>query len=149
QGWDSFIAGRQSPNRRSAMPSLKKSNGRPRDSPPKKIEARRPFLFADTFRLDSIRRLLHPATLSMSDSPSMSASDRRYTTGELVRRLLALAWQFRVDCVASLVLSLMLLLLGLLGLQLLGVVVDVIRHALDPAQRAPVYPWGWTPPAHW
>src|ERR1051326_3779394 len=85
----------------------------------------------------------------MSDSIAQSANERRYTTGELVRRLLALAWQFRVDCVASLALSLMLLLLGLLGLQLLGVVVDVIRHALDPAQRAPVYPWGWTPPAHW
>src|ERR1051326_3701385 len=85
----------------------------------------------------------------MSDSIAQSANERRYTTGELVRRLLALAWQFRVDCVASLAVSLMLLLLGLLGLQLLGVVVDVIRHALDPAQRAPVYPYGWTPPAHW
>ncbi|HLX72783.1 MAG TPA: ABC transporter ATP-binding protein, partial [Verrucomicrobiae bacterium] len=74
---------------------------------------------------------------------------RRYSTGELVRRLLALAWQFRVDCVASLALSVLLLLLALLGLQLLGVVVDVIRHALDSTQRAPVYPYGWTPPAAW
>jgi ATP-binding cassette subfamily B protein len=47
------------------------------------------------------------------------------------------------------VLSLFLLLLGLLGLQLLGVVVDVIRHALDPSQRAPAYPYGWVPPAAW
>ncbi|HXT13963.1 MAG TPA: ABC transporter ATP-binding protein [Candidatus Angelobacter sp.] len=74
---------------------------------------------------------------------------RRYSTGELVRRLLALAWQFRVDCLASLALSVMLLLLALLGLQLLGVIVDVIRHALDPSQHAPVYPYGWTPPAAW
>ena len=43
----------------------------------------------------------------------------------------------------------MLLLLGLLGLQLLGVVIDVIRHALDASQRAPVYPFGWRPPAAW
>ncbi len=43
----------------------------------------------------------------------------------------------------------MLLLLGLLGLQLLGVVIDVIRHALDPSQSAPVYPFGWSPPADW
>lgn len=84
----------------------------------------------------------------MSDStPNQPA--RRYSTGELVRRLLALAWQFRVDCIASLALSVLLLLLALLGLQLLGVVVDVIRHALDPSQRAPVYPYGWTPPAAW
>ena len=43
----------------------------------------------------------------------------------------------------------MLLLLGLAGLQLLGLVIDVIRHALDPTQRAPVYPFGWTPPPGW
>jgi ATP-binding cassette, subfamily B, bacterial len=85
----------------------------------------------------------------MSDARTLAPDERRYPTGELVRRLLALAWQFRADCVLSLALSLALLLLGLLGLQLLGVVIDVIRHALDPAQRAPAYPYGWTPPAEW
>jgi ATP-binding cassette subfamily B protein len=29
------------------------------------------------------------------------------------------------------------------------VVIDVIRHALDPTQQAPVYPFGWTPPTGW
>jgi ATP-binding cassette subfamily B protein len=85
----------------------------------------------------------------MSESPSSKHYERRYATGELVRRLLGLAWQFRGDCVRSLALSLTLLLLGLVGLQLLGVVIDVIRHALDPTQRTPVYPLGWTPPAGW
>ncbi len=75
--------------------------------------------------------------------------EHQYSTGELVRRLLGVAWQFRGDCVLSVVLSLCLLLLGLAGLQLLGVVIDVIRHALDPSQRAPVYPFGWAPPADW
>ncbi len=85
----------------------------------------------------------------MSDSPSSKHYERRYATGELVRRLLGLAWQFRRDCLQSLVLSVILLLLGLVGLQLLGVVIDVIRHALDPTQRAPIYPFGWRPPAGW
>jgi len=85
----------------------------------------------------------------MSDSPTSKHCERRYSSGELVRRLLGLAWQFRGDCLRSLAQSLMLLLLGLAGLQLLGLVVDVIRHALDPTQRAPVYPFGWTPPAAW
>jgi ATP-binding cassette, subfamily B, bacterial len=85
----------------------------------------------------------------MSDSPSSKPYERCYSSGELVRRLLALAWQFRGDCLRSLALSVMLLLLGLVGLQLLGVVIDVIRHALDPTQRAPVYPFGWRPPAGW
>ncbi|MCX6930259.1 MAG: ABC transporter ATP-binding protein, partial [Verrucomicrobia bacterium] len=85
----------------------------------------------------------------MSDSPTSKQHERRYSSGELVRRLLALAWQFRGDCLRSVGLSMMLLLLGLVGLQLLGLVIDVIRHALDPTQRAPVYPFGWHPPAGW
>jgi ATP-binding cassette, subfamily B, bacterial len=91
----------------------------------------------------------HLVTLIMSDLPHSKTYGREYSTGELVRRLLGLAWQFRSDCVVSVVQSLMLLLLGLAGLQLLGLVIDVIRHALDATQRAPVYPFGWTPPVGW
>ena len=82
----------------------------------------------------------------MSEIGPRSRATPNYSTGELVRRLLGLAWQFRRDCLISLMLSVALLLLGLLGLQLLGIVIDVIRHALDPSQRPPVYPLGWTPP---
>src|SRR5690349_15127163 len=85
----------------------------------------------------------------MSEVATNSSPEHRYSTGELVRRLLALAWQFRADCLLSVLLSLALLLLGLAGLQLLGIVIDVIRHALDAAQRAPVYPFGWNPPTRW
>jgi ATP-binding cassette, subfamily B, bacterial len=76
-------------------------------------------------------------------------SSREYPTGELVRRLLALSWQHRVHCLLSLALSVALLVLGLIGLQLLGVVIDVIRQALGATQQAPHYPFGWTPPAQW
>ena len=85
----------------------------------------------------------------MSESISDAQNERRYATGELVRRLLGVAWQFRGDCLLSLGLSVLILLLGLAGLQLLGVVIDVIRHALDPALGAPAYPLGWHPPASW
>jgi len=74
------------------------------------------------------------------------SADQRYSTGELVRRLMALAWRFRADCFWSLALSLAMLLLGIVGLKLLGVVIDVIRYALDPSLPAPVYPFGWQPP---
>jgi ATP-binding cassette subfamily B protein len=80
---------------------------------------------------------------------SIKPGEREYPASELVRRLLGLAWKFRGDCLMSLVLSLLLLLLGLSGLQLLGVVIDVIRHTLDPSQHAPVYPFGWLPPTEW
>src|SRR6266481_3752628 len=92
---------------------------------------------------------MHHEKLKMSDAHSSQPNDQRYPARELVRRLLELAWQFRGDCVASVFQSVALLLLGLLGLQLLGLVIDVIRHALDPAQRAPVYPYGWKPPSGW
>lgn len=76
--------------------------------------------------------------------------NERYPTGDIVRRLLALAWRFRADCLWSVALSFVLLLLGVVGLQLLGVVIDVIRHALDPAQAPlPRYPFGWHPAAGW
>ena len=78
-----------------------------------------------------------------------SAGDQRYPTGELVRRLFALAWQFRADCIWSTVLSFVLLLLGIFGLNLLGVVIDVIRHTLNPSLPAPGYPFGWHPPIGW
>ena len=85
----------------------------------------------------------------MSEVLPGNNAEHRYSTGELVRRLLALAWRFRGDCLWSVLLSLALLLLGLAGLQLLGIVIDVIRHALDPLQRAAVYPFGWRPPGAW
>ena len=43
----------------------------------------------------------------------------------------------------------LLLLLGIAGLKLLGVVIDVIRYALDPSLPPPVYPFDWNPPAGW
>src|SRR5678816_322659 len=85
----------------------------------------------------------------MAAPPQIQNPEQRYAAGQLVRRLFLLAWEFRWDCLLSLFLSVVLLLLGLLGLQLLGLIIDVIRHALDPAQRAPVYPFHWTPPSAW
>ena len=87
--------------------------------------------------------------LKTSESDHHIAADERYSTRELVRRLLSLAWQFRADCVWSVGLSLVLLLLGIMGLKLLGLVIDVIRHALDVSLPPPLYPFGWQPPAEW
>jgi ATP-binding cassette subfamily B protein len=85
----------------------------------------------------------------MSGTPNNPPADERYGTNELVRRLFALAWRFRRDCLWSLGLSVALLLLGLAGLQLLGEVIDVIRHALDPSLPPPAYIFGWQPPPAW
>ena len=71
----------------------------------------------------------------MSEARQQPQNEREYSSSELVRRLLALAWHFRADFLLSLLLSVVLLLLALAGLQFLGVAIDVIRHALDPTRR--------------
>ncbi len=68
----------------------------------------------------------------------------------IVRRLLALSWQYRRDCLLVLGHQVLLLSLGLAGLGLSGLAVDVVRHALDPAAPAPAWPLvappdAWTP----
>jgi ATP-binding cassette subfamily B protein len=87
--------------------------------------------------------------LKASGTSKIDTADQRYSTARLVRRLIALAWRFRGDCLWSAALSLALLLLGIIGLKLLGVAIDVIRGALDPSLPPPAYPFGWQPPAAW
>ena len=87
--------------------------------------------------------------LKTPGTSNILTDDERYPTGELVRRLFALAWRFRADCLWSLGLSVVLLLLGIAGLKWLGAVIDVIRYALDPSLPVPIYPFGWNPPAGW
>lgn len=65
----------------------------------------------------------------------------------LVRRLLALSWPYRYRCLFTFALQVWLLILGLAGLGLSGLSVDVLRRELDPAAPAPRWPFGWAPPA--
>jgi len=91
----------------------------------------------------------HFEGLKKTEASGINTTTEQYSTRKLIRRLLALAWQFRADCVWSVVLSLLLLLLGIMGLKLLGLVIDVIRRALDPSLPTPLYPLGWNPPPEW
>ncbi len=113
------------------------------------LAARNDRTTAFYFLFFNLSKLGHFTLLKTSANDTTQSTNERYPTGEIVRRLLALAWRFRADCLWSLVLSFLLLLLGILGLQLLGVVIDVIRHALDASQPLPRYPFGWHPDANW
>ena len=64
-------------------------------------------------------------------------------------RLLALTWRHRRACLMVFVLQTALLALGLGGLSLTGLCVDVLRHSLDPAAPLPRWPFGFTPPPSW
>ncbi len=67
----------------------------------------------------------------------------------LIRRLLGLAWRYRLDCLRVVGQQMLLVSLGLAGLGLVGLAIDVIRHAVDPQVAAPRWPWGREVPADW
>jgi ATP-binding cassette subfamily B protein len=67
----------------------------------------------------------------------------------LVKRLLLLSWQYRRQCIAVLSYQVVLLAMGLTGLRLSGVAIDVIQHALQPNAATPKFPLGARPPAEW
>jgi ATP-binding cassette subfamily B protein len=64
-------------------------------------------------------------------------------------RLLHLAWQHRGRCVIVLTSQVVLLGLGVAGLGLVGLGVDVMRHVLDPSTVQPRWPGGFAPPTAW
>ncbi len=72
-----------------------------------------------------------------------------HSNGALVRRLLALSWQYRGKCLLVLWYQSLLLAFGLLGLGALGLGIDVIHHHLRPERAAPAWPFGMAPPASW
>lgn len=67
----------------------------------------------------------------------------------IIRRLLALAWTYRRRCLTVLGIQVVLLALGLAGLGLSGVAIDVLRHALDAGAPAARWPFGIHPPPGW
>jgi len=69
------------------------------------------------------------------------------THAQLLRRLLALSWRYWRKCLAVFGYQVVLLALGVLGLALSGLAIDIIRHALEPGTAAPRWPLGFTPPA--
>ncbi|HEX3698832.1 MAG TPA: ABC transporter ATP-binding protein [Polyangia bacterium] len=69
------------------------------------------------------------------------------STAHVLRRLWRLAWSYRRECLSALGLQVALLLLGMAGLALGGLSIDVVRHTLDANAPAPRWPLGLRPPA--
>ncbi len=72
-----------------------------------------------------------------------------FSNATLIRRLLALSWRYRAECIKVLVCQTVLLALGLLGLGALGLGIDFLLHQLRPATSPPHWPWGFAPPQAW
>jgi ATP-binding cassette subfamily B protein len=82
--------------------------------------------------------------------PNRQASSfplREPESAHLLRRLLALTWHYRTDCLRVFGYQVLLLGLGVAGLGLSGLAIDVIRHALDAGAPAARWPFGLRPPS--
>ncbi len=76
-------------------------------------------------------------------------SETNYANGELIKRLLALSWRYKGDCLLVIGLQLVLLTMGLAGLGFAGIGVDVIHHEVVPDTEPPRWPFGLSPPDSW
>lgn len=70
-------------------------------------------------------------------------------SSHLLRRLLGLSWQYRRECLAIFGFQVVLLALGIWGLSLSGLAIDVMAAALSPHAPAPRWPLGVLPHASW
>lgn len=84
----------------------------------------------------------------MDDPPSTTAATSP-PTGQLVRRLLGLAWNYRLHCIGIILIQLVLLTMGIVGLSFIGVGIDYIRHVLTPEVAIPKLPLGFALPMDW
>jgi ATP-binding cassette subfamily B protein len=76
----------------------------------------------------------------------MSQPSRVATNLAIVGRLLALSWHYRRECLKVLIFQVVLLGMGLGGLGLSGVAIDVLRQTLQAQAPAPRWPFGLAPP---
>ena len=77
---------------------------------------------------DGARRLWREPVNTSSPSPARSAGGP--SNGELIRRLFALAWRYRLRCLQVLFIQLVLLTMGIFGLSLTGIGIDYIRRTI-------------------
>jgi ATP-binding cassette subfamily B protein len=69
--------------------------------------------------------------------------------GKIIRRLLALSWRYRRECIKVFTYQLVLIALGLAGLGFTGLGIDYIRYQIQPGANPPHWPLHFVPPANW
>ncbi|HEX5100060.1 MAG TPA: ABC transporter ATP-binding protein, partial [Polyangiaceae bacterium] len=97
---------------------------------------------------DKTSPMPEPGRAPLGASPGAPRARAKESIG-LVRRLLGLSLDYRRECIEVFFLQVSLLALGVSGLGLSGVAVDVIRTALEPGAPAPRWPLELTQPAGW
>jgi ATP-binding cassette subfamily B protein len=90
----------------------------------------------------------------VADDPRPHRNDEtlagaQHSNSYLIRRLLELAWRYRVGCMIVLAQQVTLVLLTLGGVGFTGLGIDFLRHQVDPSAQPPLWPLGLTPPPNW
>lgn len=90
------------------------------------------------------------------DEPPLTTAATGPSNGELVQRLLGLAWKYRMRCIGIILIQLVLLTMGIFGLSFIGVGIDYIRYVITPVAAEglekivlPHFPFGVPLPLHW
>jgi ABC-type multidrug transport system fused ATPase/permease subunit len=81
--------------------------------------------------------------------PEGSGARPAQRTATLLKRLFALSFAYRAECLLVFVLQVLLLALGVVGLGLSGIAIDVISSALRAGAALPRWPFGLEPPSAW
>jgi ATP-binding cassette subfamily B protein len=90
------------------------------------------------------------STATVSPAAALPQHDAAQVSNwTLVRRMLALSWQYRWGCVRLLVLQGLLLFTAVGALSLTGLGIDVVRFHAGVLSDSPPYPFGWRLPADW
>ena len=84
-----------------------------------------------------------------SSMQSLSANPSKATDWMLIRRLLALSWQYRWGCLQVLGLQLAMVALSIFGYGFTGLGIDEMRRGMGLSRTNPHWPLGWAPPAAW
>jgi len=105
-----------------------------------------------TKRVDGTSSLLWAPTqrgllFGMSARATIQANTE--SDGKIIRRLLALSWRYRRECIKVFTYQLILIALGLAGLGFTGLGIDYIRYQIQPGANPPHWPLHFVPPATW
>ncbi|MEO0586854.1 MAG: ABC transporter ATP-binding protein [Planctomycetota bacterium] len=85
-------------------------------------------------------------------SPHLSThrlAETSLTNGQIIRRLLRLAWQYKAYALLTLGLQIVLLVMAVTGLGLLGLGVDELGAHVAPDGKQPIWPFGIPRPDSW
>src|ERR1039457_1285486 len=105
-----------------------------------------------TKRVDGTSSLLWAPTqrgllFGMSARATIQANTE--SDGKIIRRLLALSWRYRRECIKVFTYQLVLIALGLAGLGFTGLGIHYIRYKSQPGANPPHWPLHFVPPANW